>query len=309
MATLGQSKLLIYEHPLQVLPSLAVKYGLNEAIILQQIHYWSLPKESGKDQGIVIDGVRWIYNTYEGWQKNFPFFSERTIRRAITSLEEAGVLVSTQGLATEGRDRTKYYRIDYERLDADGADASGQNGRMYTSGQNGVMDEANLAACNKEQRLLTETTSENLSLTPFEGKGMTTRQQFIECFKAYWEYSNPGDKMPFSKADGQAIDRFIRDHPEATLQQFKRCLYHRSMSDVNPSQQLHRWIGRLTDYASGPLDKFFNPKTLGGKHGEQRNLAAENAANLDSLLPNGTAANHRGVAKGVRPVVESTSIR
>jgi len=34
------SKLLIDEYPLQVLPSLAVIYGLNEAIILQQVHYW-----------------------------------------------------------------------------------------------------------------------------------------------------------------------------------------------------------------------------------------------------------------------------
>ena len=34
------SKLLINEHPLQVLPSLATKIGLNEAIVLQQIHYW-----------------------------------------------------------------------------------------------------------------------------------------------------------------------------------------------------------------------------------------------------------------------------
>ena len=34
--------LLISEPPLQVLPSLAVKIGLNEAIVLQQIHYWLL---------------------------------------------------------------------------------------------------------------------------------------------------------------------------------------------------------------------------------------------------------------------------
>ena len=38
------SKLLIDEPPLQVLPSLALKIGLNEAIILQQVHYWLNPK-------------------------------------------------------------------------------------------------------------------------------------------------------------------------------------------------------------------------------------------------------------------------
>ena len=34
------SRLLINENPLQVLPTLAVKIGLNEAMILQQMHYW-----------------------------------------------------------------------------------------------------------------------------------------------------------------------------------------------------------------------------------------------------------------------------
>ncbi|WP_249366800.1 hypothetical protein [Neobacillus rhizophilus] len=34
------SKLLINENPVMIIPSLAVKIGLNEAVILQQIHYW-----------------------------------------------------------------------------------------------------------------------------------------------------------------------------------------------------------------------------------------------------------------------------
>ena len=34
------SKLLINEQPLQVLPSLAEAIGLNQAIALQQVHYW-----------------------------------------------------------------------------------------------------------------------------------------------------------------------------------------------------------------------------------------------------------------------------
>lgn len=34
------SRLLINEQPLLVLPSLACEIGLNEALMLQQIHYW-----------------------------------------------------------------------------------------------------------------------------------------------------------------------------------------------------------------------------------------------------------------------------
>ncbi|MDQ1000403.1 hypothetical protein QFZ28_000803 [Neobacillus niacini] len=34
------STLLINEAPLMIVPSLAVKIGMNEAVVLQQIHYW-----------------------------------------------------------------------------------------------------------------------------------------------------------------------------------------------------------------------------------------------------------------------------
>lgn len=38
------AQLLINEPPLQVLPTLAKTIGLNEAIVLQQVHYWLNPK-------------------------------------------------------------------------------------------------------------------------------------------------------------------------------------------------------------------------------------------------------------------------
>ena len=37
---MSTSPLLINEHPLMVLPSLATAVGLNQAIVLQQVHYW-----------------------------------------------------------------------------------------------------------------------------------------------------------------------------------------------------------------------------------------------------------------------------
>ena len=55
---LDMSKLLINESPLQVQPSLAMAIGLNEAIFLQQLHYWI-----GTSR-FVRDGKKWVYNTY-----------------------------------------------------------------------------------------------------------------------------------------------------------------------------------------------------------------------------------------------------
>lgn len=103
------NKLLFDERPLVVLPTLAVKVGLNEAIILQQLHYWL------KDSKNVRDGYTWVYNSYEDWHEQFPFWSVRTIKRIITGLKNKGIIVS--GCFNKMKaDRTKWYRIDYEKL-------------------------------------------------------------------------------------------------------------------------------------------------------------------------------------------------
>lgn len=101
--------LLISEPPLQVLPSLAVKIGLNEAIVLQQIHYWLLKSKN------VRDGHKWIYNSFPEWHKQFPFWSEITIKRTFNSLEKQGLLI-TGNYNKAKFDRTKWYRIDYDKL-------------------------------------------------------------------------------------------------------------------------------------------------------------------------------------------------
>ncbi|WP_411255314.1 hypothetical protein [Neobacillus niacini] len=82
------SKLLINESPVMIIPSLAVKIGVNEAVVLQQIHYWlRISKHT-------IEGRTWVYNTYEEWQKQLPFWSVSTIKRTIRSLEMLGLLLS-----------------------------------------------------------------------------------------------------------------------------------------------------------------------------------------------------------------------
>lgn len=102
--------LLIQEPPLQVLPTLAQKIGLNEAIILQQIHYWLNPKHNKN----LFKNRLWVWNTYEQWQQQFPFWGEKTIRRAISNLEESGILDS---FVTRDFRKIKYYTINYSRLE------------------------------------------------------------------------------------------------------------------------------------------------------------------------------------------------
>ena len=145
------SRLLIQEPPLQVLPTLAVKIGLAEAIFLQQLHYWLL--QSGNER----DGQWWIYNTYEEWHRQLPFFSVRTIRRIVAELERLELVVSTSDYNASKIDRTKWYRINYdavERLadapdvgDADLPETADHVANLDTSsGQRGQMHVANMSS-------------------------------------------------------------------------------------------------------------------------------------------------------------------
>jgi DNA-binding PadR family transcriptional regulator len=104
------SKLLTPENPLIVLPSLACQYGINEAILLQQIHYW-LQKTD-----FTHDGKPWIYNTAEQWHEQIPFVSVGTICRAIDNLRSKQ-LIFVEKLSRNKSNRTNYYTINYQALE------------------------------------------------------------------------------------------------------------------------------------------------------------------------------------------------
>lgn len=103
------SSLLINEPPLQVLPSLAKEVGLNESIMLQQMHYWLLKSTHEFNQ------EHWFYKTLEEWQLEFPFWSTMTIRRILGNLEKKK-LVKVGNFNKKKFDKTKWYTINYERV-------------------------------------------------------------------------------------------------------------------------------------------------------------------------------------------------
>ena len=135
-ATATAAKIITNEAPLVIPPSLATQIGLVEATILQQLHYY-IQKSNN-----IIDGIRWVYNTYSQWHEQFPFFSLRTIRRAFTNLENLK-LIRSERLEAKNWYQRKWYTVCYETLEAlispmcpNWPDRSGQFGHI---------DPANLA--------------------------------------------------------------------------------------------------------------------------------------------------------------------
>nr|WP_106779246.1 conserved phage C-terminal domain-containing protein [Lysinibacillus timonensis] len=104
------SKLLVNESYLILIPALATIFGLNEAIVLQQLHF-RLQKSP-----LQYDGYTWYNQTYADWKKQFPFWSEITISRIFLNLEKKGVIISSIEYNRIKTYKTKYYRIDYEKL-------------------------------------------------------------------------------------------------------------------------------------------------------------------------------------------------
>lgn len=171
------SKLLINEPPLQVLPSLALAIGLNEALVLQQLHYLLLDPNHGRK----IAEHRWIFNTVEQWIVGyFPFFSERTMRRTFRNLSKLDLIITCQ---PEGRiSRRKYYRINMERLDE-------------------IADEAKMAALNRPERTDGKRSNWPLPITKTTAK--TSKQRKVKgafgkapcSFSLRYEYPRTEEEM------------------------------------------------------------------------------------------------------------------
>ena len=105
--------LLFDSPPLVIQKELACKVGINEAIILQQIHYWC--ENNRKTNRNFHDGRYWTYNTFDQWAEQFPWLTKRHIQNLFAKLEKSGYLISGNYNKMK-MDRTKWYTLDYEKI-------------------------------------------------------------------------------------------------------------------------------------------------------------------------------------------------
>lgn len=101
--------------PLNV--DLAGMLGINEAAIIQQIHYWCSHHQTtispSDSTWHWYENEWWTYNTYAVWQENFSWLSLRTIQRTLKYLEEIGIIFSRKH---DNDKMGKWYRVDYQSL-------------------------------------------------------------------------------------------------------------------------------------------------------------------------------------------------
>ena len=95
-----------------MLPTLAVKVGLNGALFLQQLHYWILRSNNVKEN------IVWVYKSLDDWiAEDFPFMSRSTLKRTISDLKKADLII-TKTFNKMKIDKTNWYTINYQKLES-----------------------------------------------------------------------------------------------------------------------------------------------------------------------------------------------
>lgn len=251
--------LLINEPPLQVLPSLAEKIGLNEAIIVQQIHYWTRISKN------IRDGETWVYKTFPEWKEEFPFWSEKTIKRSMKKLEDANLVISTSKYNKMGIDRTKWYRINYEELSNL---PKGQNDPMdkdkmtRPKGQNDPTDK------DKMTRPITREYTENT--TDIKKDADASIQEVVKIVVDYLNQKTGAKYRPQTNATIKLVKARLKEG--FTINDFQKVI------DV-----------KTTDWTNTNYAKHLTPNTLFGNKFEgylqQGNFAKKNQEKEEVKLP------------------------
>lgn len=159
MSSPGFSRYLLSGKFVQVYRDLAEAIGLNEAIFLQQLDSWLREYAEKNDSFHFKDGRWWIWNSYEEWSGNLPWWSQKTIQRICDHLRTLGIVVASDRYG--GTDRRLWWSIDYDAVDAFVENRPPHLDKMTTpSGQNDHMDEDKMTSCSYTDNTTEKTTEE-----------------------------------------------------------------------------------------------------------------------------------------------------
>ncbi len=86
--------------------------NINAAIIVQQLHYW-MQKEG---VGVIVEGVKYIYNTFYDWVNlQFSWLTRWQFRKSMDVLRSLSIVKVIRYKASQWN-QTNHYSLDYERL-------------------------------------------------------------------------------------------------------------------------------------------------------------------------------------------------
>ena len=90
---------------------MAERYGVNEAIFIENLRFWILKNKANKRH--FYDGRYWTYNSAKAFTELFPYWSKQQVERIIHKLKSAGVLLIGH-YSPNTYDRTNFYAFSDE---------------------------------------------------------------------------------------------------------------------------------------------------------------------------------------------------
>lgn len=249
------SKLLFDEAPIVVDRVMAKAIGLNEALVVQQLHYWLMHNKKKKQN--FHDGRYWTYNSIKIWhEEEFNFLSYDTVKRTFAKLEKKGILI-TGNYNKDKRDRTKWYSIDHEKLaeiayppetiDTPVPEALGQNAPMPL-GQNAPMREGKMHQPLPKTSTKTSTKiSNNKTVVAEKEKTTSTGKEPISYDSSVSDTQNKADlKILSDLIQGRLNSKLTQDDLSAIWRASDRNIV-KVVNAVNSAQQM-RNIDNLTGF-------------------------------------------------------------
>lgn len=87
----------------------AQKYGMLEAVILWQIHYFLTHAKANKEK--YYDCKYWTFNSVRAWQELLPFATYKQIKTALSKLRKLGILIVGK-FNKKKYDKTLWYSLN-----------------------------------------------------------------------------------------------------------------------------------------------------------------------------------------------------
>jgi hypothetical protein len=149
-------------------PQIAKEYGVNAAIIFQNLAYWI--EHNRANETNFHDGRYWTYNSVRAFSVLFPYLTDKQIRGALKKLEDGGMIL-VGNYNKSAYDRTRWYALAEKGLS------------IYTKGQMDSADRENENAPEGEPIPDINTNETTLCKPDISASKKETRHK-------YGEYSN-----------------------------------------------------------------------------------------------------------------------
>lgn len=164
----------------------AEQYGIEAAIIIQNIQYWLTQKKANEES--YHDGHHWIYNSLSAWRKLFPYMTERSIRTALETLQKEGVLIV--GCYNKNTfDRTRWFAFaDEEKWLGGGKNRYVKTTNALDDTSNGLVKTSNASDQNDTTIPIVNSISKPLVNNLFisvSGKKIFSSEELIETLERY----------------------------------------------------------------------------------------------------------------------------